>query len=159
MQINSLANLSLQQLKHAVAIREKIDGLEKELGRIIGGQPPVTRKASPRKKRRLSAVGRARLSATMKATWAKRRKQKSARATKAARPTAAKLHGKPTQRGQVKRKIIRNLKAAGKSGVAIKDLAAKLGKSYGSTNVWLHTTGKGVSEIKKVAPGRFAWVS
>jgi hypothetical protein len=159
MQNDSLANLSLQQLKNAVAIREKIEGLENELGRIIGGQAPTTgkaRRASLPGKRRLSAAGRAKLSAMMKARWANRRKQKSPRAAKS---TTQKANGKPTQRGQLKGQIIRKLKAAGRSGIGIKDLAAKLGKSYGSTNVWFHTTAKGVKEIKKVAPGRFAWVS
>ena len=55
--------------------------------------------------------------------------------------------------------IVGALKAAGKSGVTIKDLASKLGKSYGSINVWLRTTAKGIKEIKKVEPGRFAWAS
>jgi hypothetical protein len=36
MQSNLLANVSLQQLKQAVRIREKIETLEKELSRIIG---------------------------------------------------------------------------------------------------------------------------
>ena len=39
MQNNPLAGLSVQQLKRAVAIREKVEGLEKELDRIIGGEP------------------------------------------------------------------------------------------------------------------------
>src|SRR5439155_974400 len=37
MQPNLLANVPLQQLKQAVAIREKIESLEKELSRVIGG--------------------------------------------------------------------------------------------------------------------------
>src|SRR5262245_59618580 len=115
MQIKSLANLSLQQLKHAVAIREKIDGLEKELSRITVGLPPASRKSSPRKRRRLTAAGRAKLSAMMKARWAKRKKQKSPRAVKAARARTGKANGKPTQRGQLKGQIIRNIQAAGKS--------------------------------------------
>ncbi len=59
----------------------------------------------------------------------------------------------------MKDRIVSALKAAGKSGVTIKDLASKLGNSYGSVNVWLRTTAKGIKEIKKVEPGRFAWVS
>src|SRR5262245_55894778 len=143
MQIKSLASLSLQQLKQAVAIREQIDGLEMELGRMIAGQSPATRKASPRKKRRLSAAGRAKLSAMMKARWATRRKQKSPRAAKAAQRT----NGKPIHRGQLKERIVGSLKSAGKSGMAVKDLAAKLGKPYGNVSVWFHSTGKGVKEI------------
>ncbi|SRR6266508_5877532 len=158
MQINPLANVSLQQLKQAVTIREKIDGLEKELDRIVGGESSTTRNATPRRKGRLSAAGRARLSAMMKARWANRKRQKSLRVTKAARPATAKMKSSP-QRGQLKDEIIRNLKTAGKSGVAVKDLAAGLGRSYGNISVWFHTTAKGVKEIKKVAPGRFAWAS
>jgi hypothetical protein len=47
------------------------------------------------------------------------------------------------------------LKAAGKSGATVKELAAKLGKGYDNISVWFHTTGKGIREIKKVEPGRF----
>jgi len=43
--------------------------------------------------------------------------------------------------------------------VTVKELAAKLGKSYGNISVWFHTAAKGVKEIKKVAPGTFAWAS
>src|ERR1051325_9926833 len=85
MQISPIANLSLPQLKQVVSIREKIDGLEKELSRILNGQSSTIRTADrPRRKRRLSAAGRAKLSATMKARWAKRRKRKSLRTAKAA---------------------------------------------------------------------------
>jgi len=65
----------------------------------------------------------------------------------------------PSQRGQLKEQIIGSLKAAGKSGVTVKDLAADLGRSYGNISVWFHSTAKGVKEIRKVAPGRFAWAS
>ena len=60
-------------------------------------------------------------------------------------------------RGGLKGRIIGALRAAGDKGVTVKDLASNLGKSYGNISVWLHTTGKGVKEIKKVAPGKFAW--
>ena len=157
MQKNLLANVSIHQLKRAVTIREKIDELEKELNRIVGGQSRIGRNAASRRKRRLSAAGRARISAMMKARWAKRRKQKSGRGATAAR-TVARTKG-PPQRGQLKAQIIGKLKAAGNKGLAIKDLAATLGKSYGSVSVWFHTTAKAMKEIKKVAPGRFAWGS
>ena len=158
MQTNLLTNVSIQQLKQAVTIREKIDGLEKELNRIVGGQSPTTRNAAPRRRRRLSAAGRAKLSAMMKARWVNRRKGKSRRLAKAARPAVARMKG-PARRGQLKEQIIGSLKVAGKSGVTVKDLAADLGRSYGNISVWFHSTAKGVKEIKKVAPGRFAWAS
>ena len=60
-------------------------------------------------------------------------------------------------RGGLKGRIIRALRASGDKGVTVKDLAGKLGKSYGNISVWFHTTGKRIKEIKKVAPGKFAW--
>ena len=51
MQSNSLANISLQQLKQAVTIREKIEVLEKEMSRIIGAgsmaQEPILINRAP----------------------------------------------------------------------------------------------------------------
>ena len=59
----------------------------------------------------------------------------------------------------MKERIVQSLKSAGKSGLTVKDLASKLGKSYGNVSVWFHTTAKGINQIKKVEPGRFAWAS
>ena len=79
MQSDLLANVSLQQLKQAVAIREKIESLEKELSRIIGGQPSAAKSGAPtpkRKRRKMSAAARAKISAAAKARWAKVRAKK-----------------------------------------------------------------------------------
>ena len=153
MQSNPLANISLQQLQQAVAIREKIDDLEKELNRIIGRRSPGVTKAAPPGRGKMSAAARAKISAAMKARWAKRRVPR-----RMSRPAAAKAKGR-SPGAPLKERIVQTLKAAGKSGATVKDLAAKLGKSYGSISVWLHTTGKAVKEIEKVAPGKFAWAS
>jgi len=72
---NPLAKLSVQQLKRAVAIRERIDSLEQELVRITGGQSSTGMKKAGARKGRLSAAARARMSAAMKARWAKFRAQ------------------------------------------------------------------------------------
>ena len=146
------SSLSLQQLKQAVTIREKIESLEKELSRIIGtGTPGVTK--APQKKRKLSAAARAKISARMKARWAKRKGKKLV-----SRVAKAKAKGR-SPGAPLKARIVGTLKAAGKSGATVKDIAKKLGKSYGNISVWSHTTGKAVKEIKKVEPGRFAWAS
>jgi hypothetical protein len=154
MQNSLLAELSLQQLQQAVAIREKIEDLEKELDRIVGGRPSTARAAVPwRKKRRFSAAARAKLSASMKARWAKSKGK-----TRVTRLASA----KGTRRSSgapLKDRIVGTLKSAGKSGATVKDIAKKLGKSYGNISVWFHTTGKGIKEIKKVEPGRFTWAS
>ena len=151
MQFNVLANVSLQQLQQAVVIREKIDDLERELSRIIGGDSPRITKATRQSKGGMSAAARAKLSASMKARWAmrmgKRRVSGSAAAVRA------------KEKSPLKERIVGTLKSVGKSGVTVKDMASKLGTSYGNVNVWFHTTAKGIREIKKVEPGRFAWVS
>ena len=163
MQSNPLANISLQQLKRAVTIREEIESLEKELSRIIVGQSSKTGNAAPPRKGKMSRAARAKISAAMKARWAKRKgprrmSSNSVKAAKAPGLVAAKTK-MPSPRGQLKERIIRTLKAAGKPGVTEKDLAWKLGTSYGNISVWFRTTAKGVKEVKKVAPGRFAWAS
>ena len=79
MQSNLLANVSLQQLKQAVRIREKIETLEKELSRIIDEQPSTAKTGAPapnRKRRKMSAAARAKISAAAKARWAKARAKK-----------------------------------------------------------------------------------
>ena len=155
MQSSSLADISLQQLKQAIAVREKIDALEKELSRIIGGQPSTAKPGAPtpkRKRRKMSAAARARISARMKARWAKRKGKR--RITTVAGKTKGRSPGAP-----LKDRIVQALKAAGKPGTTVKDIAKKLGKSYGNISVWFHTTGKGIKGIKKVAPGKFAWAS
>ena len=152
MQSNPLANLSLKQLKQAVTIREKIEVLEKELSRITGGQPSTT-KSTPLRRGKMSAAARAKISAAMKARWAKRRVPR-----RMSRPAAAKAKGR-SPGAPLKERIVQTLKTAGQSGVTVKDMAAKLGKSYGNISVWFHTTAKGIKEIKKVEPGRFAWAA
>src|SRR5262249_52710713 len=126
--------------------------LEKELSRILSRGPGAPKTVAPTKKRRMSAATRARMSALMKARWAKRKGLKST-----SRPAATKKR-KSAARGQLKARIVQKLKTVGKPGVKVKDLASKLGTSYGNINVWFRTTAKGVKEIKKIAPGRFAWV-
>src|SRR6266704_2474963 len=106
MQNNPLAGLSIQQLKRAVVIREKVEALQKELDRIIGGEPVGKGSAQPRKGLRRPR-SRRRVS---KAT--KRRSAKAVVQRRTASP-----------RGALKGRIIRALRAAGSNGVTVKDLA------------------------------------
>jgi hypothetical protein len=152
MQSNLLTTLSVKNLKQAVSIRERIESLQSQLARITGAQNAPVRNGA-RSKRRMSAAARAKISAAARARWAKKRgkhRVSGALVAKAKRRSP----GAP-----LKERIVRTLKSAGKSGVTVKDLAAKLGKSYGNVSVWFHTTAKGINEIKKVEPGRFAWAS
>lgn len=70
--MNSITNLSVQQLRQAASLKEKIQSLEKELGRLLGST--VTPAAGPqltRKKFKMSAAAKAKISAAAKARWAK----------------------------------------------------------------------------------------
>src|SRR5437870_13298340 len=154
MQSNLLTRLSVKDLKQAVAIRERIDGLQRDLERITGAQAAPVRNGAPRRKKgKMSAAARAKISAGMKARWAKRRGKR-----RVSRLLVAKAKRR-SPGAPLKERIVQTLKSAGKSGVTVKDLAAKLGKSYGNVSVWFHTTAKGINQIKKVEPGRFAWAS
>jgi len=79
--------LTFQQLNRAAAIQAKIEALQRELDSVLGGSASVSpRTAKPattsRRKRILSAEGKARIIAAQKARWAKVRAAKKA-ATKA----------------------------------------------------------------------------
>jgi hypothetical protein len=69
--MSSIINLSAQQLRRAAAIKEQIQSLENELGRIFGSSAEPVGVAAPKKRRKMSAAGRARISAAAKARWAK----------------------------------------------------------------------------------------
>lgn len=71
----SLLNLSVQTLRKAADLKEKIAGLEKQLSAILGGSgisaPSKSAAPTPKKKRGMSAAGRARIAAAQKLRWAK----------------------------------------------------------------------------------------
>ena len=66
----NIYDLTLIQLKHAVAIKEQISKLGDELRNIFDG---VTEKITTPKKRTMSAAQRRKIAATQKARWVKLR--------------------------------------------------------------------------------------
>ena len=64
--MNSISSLSAVQLRRAAAIKEQIDALENELGKLLGGAA-----GSGNGRRVMSASARARIAAAQKARWAK----------------------------------------------------------------------------------------
>ncbi len=78
----SLLHLSVQQLRHAAALRERIEALERQLAGILGGSVPAA--AAPVKRRKMSAAGRARIAAAARARWARVRAAKGASGAQAA---------------------------------------------------------------------------
>ena len=79
--MSSINQLTVSQLRKAADIKEKITSLEKELAAILGASAPVakTPAAKPvKKKRTMSAAGRAAVAAAQKARWAKIKAAKKA---------------------------------------------------------------------------------
>jgi hypothetical protein len=71
----SLTNLSSKELHRAANLKERIDELQSQLNALLGA---ATTEVTPptHKRRRMSAAGRARISAAAKARWAKLRREK-----------------------------------------------------------------------------------
>jgi hypothetical protein len=67
--MNNLLTLTTKQLRRAADLKEKIEALNKELASILGA--PASIAAKTRKKRGMSAAGRASVAAAQKARWAK----------------------------------------------------------------------------------------
>jgi hypothetical protein len=76
----TMINLTASELRRAANLKDKIETLQSELARLLGN----TNGAAPRKRRGISAAGRARIAAAQRARWAK---QRGTRASKiAAKP-------------------------------------------------------------------------
>ena|SRR5579862_8581308 len=66
--MNQISSLSAEQLRRAAAIKDQIDNLESELGKILGGSTAAVKAGG---KRTMSASARARIGAAQRARWAK----------------------------------------------------------------------------------------
>ena len=181
----NLTTLTVAQLKEAIAIKKKIEALELELESILGTtaevplpvlEMPVA--ASGRRKRKMSPAAKAKISTAQKARWAKTKgKQKPevkpaivatfAEAAEAVKASAKKMKpSKPAKMGKskggkpavTKEGMIELLKNAGKKGITVKDVASKLGVKSQRMYVWFSGPGKKLKQIKKTAPGKYAWV-
>jgi hypothetical protein len=72
------------------------------------------------------------------------------------RRSAARAVAKPRKTGgTLKEKILAALKAAGKDGLSVGDIAEQIHGNKNSINNWLYTAGKKIREIQKVGRGRF----
>ena len=114
--MNSITNLTSTQLRLAADLKDKIQSLEQELGQILGASTNPTTPEVPKKRRKMSAAGKARIVAAQKARWAKVK--------------GAKLSAKPVKKG--KRKMSAAAKA--KLSAAAKKRWAKA-KAAGKTKL------------------------
>ncbi len=72
------------------------------------------------------------------------------------RPKSSSPRAGRAPRGETKERVLAELEKAGSEGASVKDLASKLGMRNTAIHAWFNTTGKKVSEIKKVGTARYA---
>lgn len=65
----NILNLSSKQMREAANLKDQIDRLQARLNGLAGNSVPA--KAARRKRRTMSAAGRAAIAAAQKARWAK----------------------------------------------------------------------------------------
>ena len=95
--MSSISNLSVQQLRKAASLKEKIQSLEKELGKLLGSTVASVSSPAPKQKKfTMSAAAKAKISAAAKARWAK------VKGTSAAKPAAKKTKGKMSPAAKAK---------------------------------------------------------
>lgn len=63
--------------------------------------------------------------------------------------------GSRAKRGALKAKIMKALRAAGKRGVTIRELAGKLRTPTANLYVWFNGTGRNVRGLKKIGPAKY----
>src|SRR6266705_3481657 len=75
--MSSITNLSVQQLRKAATLKERIQSLEKELGQLLGSSAASVAGPAPKKKKfKMSAAAKAKIPAKLKAIWAARKAAK-----------------------------------------------------------------------------------
>jgi hypothetical protein len=92
----NITTLSPQQLRKAANLKENIDALQEQLTAILGGgetptpvapeEPGRPRNGRRKRRKRVSAEGRANISAAAKARWAARRREAQSQVAPAAGP-------------------------------------------------------------------------
>jgi len=67
----NLSDLTPGQLRKAASIKDKIQVLQKKLSKVLGNQTTKAPTKTKRERRKMSAAGRAAISAAQKVRWAK----------------------------------------------------------------------------------------
>ena len=75
--MNSITNLTSKQLRRAASLKDKIESLQKRIGKILGSASKPVTESKPKRRRKMSAAGRASIAAAQKARWAKVKGKKS----------------------------------------------------------------------------------
>ena len=73
---NPFSNLTVAQLRSALAIKERIQKLERKLEAVIGGSGTSAGGTVGRPRRKMSAEARAKIAAAQRARWARQKAAK-----------------------------------------------------------------------------------
>lgn len=141
----SLATLSSRDVSRIQKLIERKEALAQEIERINRELQEMESGATPE--------------ASVRAATRKSPSPKPGRPAAAKKSASGKSASGKARRGELKKRIVAQLKTAGKDGVKVKDLAAKLGSSYGNITAFFQSTGQNIPEIKKVAPAQYAWAA
>ena len=88
--MSSITNLSAKQLRRAAALKEKIQSLDKELEKLLGSSAKSAAQPVGKRKFKMSAAARAKISAAAKKRWAKVKGRKPSRKARRKMSAAAK---------------------------------------------------------------------
>jgi hypothetical protein len=80
--MNSIADLSVQQLRQVINLKEQIEALENKLNQLAGSTAKPDAAKAPKKRRKMSAAARRKIGAAQKARWAKVNANKAAKPAK-----------------------------------------------------------------------------
>lgn len=140
----NITNISSNALKNLIKLTQRKEGLlneiqkiESQLASLITGKPART---------------------TGKRRGRPAKAKKAGRPAKAAKAAKGRSPSKRAPRGQIKKKILTALKAAGDAGMKVTDLSKKIGVKNANVHVWFSSTGKKLPEIKRVGKGHFKLV-
>jgi hypothetical protein len=117
--MTNLQNLTVEQLRKVVAIKEEIERLEAKLAKVGGGRgpgrPPGSAAApAVRRRRKMSAAAKARIAAGQRARWAKVKGLKAGKQVKKKRKVNAATRARLAA---VARARWAKVKASGKSAL------------------------------------------
>lgn len=129
-------DLSTSALRHIISLRDQKDSLVEQLGKVT-----------------------AEIEAFLFGAPATPTKVKRGRKAKAVKTAPAVEKGKRLKHGAAKELILNGLKEARSVGIAVKDLAPKIGMKASTVHVWLGTAGKKLKEVQKVGPGIYRYAA
>ncbi len=113
--MDSILNLSPQQLRRAADLQERIQSLQEEVSQLLGTPAAVQDGGVGTPKRRMSAAGRARIAAAARARWARYRQKTGPSPTPKRRKLSA--QGLANIRAGVAKRMAAKKKAAKGEGV------------------------------------------